>query len=356
MVRGNKFKPKVEAAAVEAAAPVTAPPPTANNAVPVPASLTARRRDAGAAAAAASPSSSPRAAGAKRARDDAAPTAAPPPKPKKHAVPTTTAANAPGSNWAALQAANLVAKKKKAQHDGKKPRPSTSLAPTTPTPPARPDAINSTAGATRILAIDCEMVGVGPGGARSSLARVCVVNDAGAVLLDTHVAQIEPVTDWRTRVSGITRASVAGAPPPDVVRRRVAALVAGRILVGHAITHDLQALLLGHPRSLIRDTARYPPLMRATAPGRRPKPRRLRDLAAEHLGLAIQDGAHSPVDDARAALYLYKRHRKQWEAALARGGVHKLSAPVPVRGKKRAADAAAAALARLAEKDDMADV
>ena len=50
--------------------------------------------------------------------------------------------------------------------------------------------------------------------------------------------------------------------------------------------------------------------MRATAPGRRPKPRALRHLAAEQLGLAIQAGEHSPVDDARAALYLYQKHRR----------------------------------------------
>ena len=71
-----------------------------------------------------------------------------------------------------------------------------------------------------------------------------------------------------------------------------------------------QALLLSHPRKLIRDTARYPPLMRATAPGRRPKPRALRHLATQHLGLTIQAGEHSPVDDARAALYLYLRFQK----------------------------------------------
>jgi hypothetical protein len=40
------------------------------------------------------------------------------------------------------------------------------------------------------------------------------------------------------------------------------------------------------------------------------KPRALRHLAAEQLGLAIQVGEHSPVDDARAALYIYLKHRK----------------------------------------------
>ncbi len=50
--------------------------------------------------------------------------------------------------------------------------------------------------------------------------------------------------------------------------------------------------------------------MHASAPGRKPKPRALRRLAAELLGLDIQGGEHSPVDDARAALYLYLKYRQ----------------------------------------------
>ena len=73
---------------------------------------------------------------------------------------------------------------------------------------------------------------------------------------------------------------------------------------------NAQALLLSHPGKMIRDTARYPPLMRPSAPGRKPKPKALRHLAFEVLGLGIQEGEHSPVEDARAALYLYQRHAK----------------------------------------------
>lgn len=70
-----------------------------------------------------------------------------------------------------------------------------------------------------------------------------------------------------------------------------------------------QVLLLGHRRKDVRDTARYPPLMRAQARSGKLKARALRHLAAEQLGLAIQEGEHSPVDDARAALYLYMKVR-----------------------------------------------
>ena len=73
----------------------------------------------------------------------------------------------------------------------------------------------------------------------------------------------------------------------------------------------VQALDLQHPDKLTRDTARFPPLMKAhPAEGTRPQARRLRDLAKEVLGLVIQKSEHSPIDDARASLYLYHRHAK----------------------------------------------
>ncbi len=63
--------------------------------------------------------------------------------------------------------------------------------------------------------------------------------------------------------------------------------------------------------------------MRDRGPGARPVPRALRKLAEEHLGLAIQEGERSPVDDARAALYLYLQHRKvgQCDAVVGRCGI-----------------------------------
>lgn len=56
----------------------------------------------------------------------------------------------------------------------------------------------------KYVAIDCEMVGVGPEGEESALARVSLVNYNGAVLMDEYVKPQERVTDFRTAVSGIT--------------------------------------------------------------------------------------------------------------------------------------------------------
>jgi len=56
---------------------------------------------------------------------------------------------------------------------------------------------------TRVVAIDCEMVGVGPDGEDSILARVSIVNQFGKCIYDKYVRPTEEVTDYRTAVSGI---------------------------------------------------------------------------------------------------------------------------------------------------------
>jgi hypothetical protein len=48
------------------------------------------------------------------------------------------------------------------------------------------------------------MVGVGPDGEESALARVSLVNFNGTLLMDEYVKPLERVTDFRTAVSGIT--------------------------------------------------------------------------------------------------------------------------------------------------------
>ena len=67
-------------------------------------------------------------------------------------------------------------------------------------------------------------------------------------------------------------------------------------------------LFLDHPRRHIRDTALYKPYTRPLRPeekiqdsgiARGKGSRSLKDLCSQHLGLTIQGGEHSSVDDAR---------------------------------------------------------
>ena len=61
-----------------------------------------------------------------------------------------------------------------------------------------------------MLSLDCEMVGVGPDGTRSALARVCIVNEQGNVLLDVHCKPKERVTDYRWGGGGRSRTTGGG--------------------------------------------------------------------------------------------------------------------------------------------------
>ena len=164
--------------------------------------------------------------------------------------------------------------------------------------------------AGKYIAVDCEMVGVGPNpDNESALARVSLVNYHGEQLYDSFVLPMEPVTDYRTYVSGITPMLLRDARPLQVVQKDVATLTQGKVLVGHAIRNDLDALMLGHPKRDIRDTSRYAGF-RALAGGRPPA---LKKLAREVLGVEIQGGEHSSVEDARATMLLYRREKEGFE-------------------------------------------
>ncbi|KAI8366668.1 ribonuclease H-like domain-containing protein [Radiomyces spectabilis] len=171
----------------------------------------------------------------------------------------------------------------------------------------------------KYVAIDCEMVGVGPGGVESALARVSLVNFNGAVLLDTYVKPQEKVTDYRTFVSGIKPEHLVDAMSFQDAQKAVADIIKDRILIGHAVYNDLQALMLDHPRLFIRDTSRYKPFRKFVG-GRTPG---LKMLVQRILNITIQSGSHSSVEDARFTMSLYKSVKDDWEKALgARHGLH----------------------------------
>eukprot|EP00435_Cladocopium_sp_Y103_P019957 s459_g4.t2 len=162
-----------------------------------------------------------------------------------------------------------------------------------------------------VVAMDCEMVGVGPSGTRSVLARVSIVDCEGNVLLDKYVRPNEYVTDFRTPITGITKATFyrEGVISEDEAREMAAKVMEGKIVVGHSLQNDFQALLLSHPHVLIRDTSLYRPLR---PPGQKKTPS-LRKLALHWLQEKIQDGTHDSIQDAKTALRLYMLKSKAWE-------------------------------------------
>lgn len=160
---------------------------------------------------------------------------------------------------------------------------------------------------TNEVAMDCEMVGVSPQGNKSALGRVTLVNKWGNVIYDEFVRPVDRVVDFRTEISGIRPRDLRRAKDFPTVQKKVAELIKGRILVGHALRNDLKALLLSHPKKDLRDTSEYQPFLKES------RRKALRHLATEFLGVEIQNGEHCPIEDARAAMLLYQRHRKEWE-------------------------------------------
>ncbi|XP_023266968.1 RNA exonuclease 4 [Seriola lalandi dorsalis] len=167
-------------------------------------------------------------------------------------------------------------------------------------------------GLTRAVAIDCEMVGVGPDGEDSILARVSLVNQFGKCIYDKYVKPTEKVTDYRTAVSGIRPEDIKDGEDVKTVQREVAEILQGRIVVGHAIHNDLKILLLDHPKKKIRDTQKYKPFKKTVKSGR-PS---LKLLCREILNVKVQQGEHSSVQDAQATMRLYTLAKKQWEAEI----------------------------------------
>ena len=176
----------------------------------------------------------------------------------------------------------------------------------------------------KYIALDCEMVGIGAGGKQSALARVSMTDWDHAVLLDTFVQVPDRVTDFRTHVSGVRAADIKAkndaAMELHACRLKVGEMLRDKILVGHALKNDLSALMLDHPKADIRDTAKYRPFMRPSGRGGgKMRPRKLRDLVKQHLGLDIQVAgeAHCSIDDAQATMKLYQFAKDEWDKDLA---------------------------------------
>jgi RNA exonuclease 4 len=179
---------------------------------------------------------------------------------------------------------------------------------------AIPEAVRA-----QYVAMDCEMVGIGTDGRKSALARVSLVDWNHNVVLDTFVKVPIRVTDFRTHVSGVEPKHIKNQNAMDVKKCRelVAKLLKDKILVGHALTNDLKALMLTHPKEKIRDTAKYRPFQRYG--NGKWRARKLRDLVKENLKgkEGFQENEHDSVQDATGTMELFQLVFSQWEKELA---------------------------------------
>ncbi|GMR36681.1 hypothetical protein PMAYCL1PPCAC_06876 [Pristionchus mayeri] len=169
---------------------------------------------------------------------------------------------------------------------------------------------------TRVIAIDCEYVGVGEGGKDDNLARVSIVNEGGKIVYDKYVRPKMKVVDYRTAVSGIRPAHLINASRFEDVQKEVHKIMEGRIVVGHALHNDMRVLALSHPRKLTRDTYKCKAIRQLlNPPVAHPS---LKLLASKILGIDIQQGEHDSIIDARVALRIYLNMKAKWEDEIKR--------------------------------------
>ncbi|KAM4572861.1 apoptosis-enhancing nuclease [Odontesthes bonariensis] len=167
---------------------------------------------------------------------------------------------------------------------------------------------------TLVVALDCEMVGTGPGARCSELARCSILDYHGNILYDKYIRPCQPVTDFRTRWSGIQRHHLHNAMPFTQAREEIFSILEGKVVVGHSIYNDFEVLDMLHPGHMVRDTSTTCLLSRL-AGFPRERCLSLKILASKLLNRKIQAGrrGHSSVEDAQAALDLYKLVEGEWE-------------------------------------------
>lgn len=170
------------------------------------------------------------------------------------------------------------------------------------------------------VALGCKMVGAGSDGSLDVCARVCVVDEHEQVVFEAFVKPLIPVTQYRYERTGIRPEHLRNGVTVKQAMERVQNILLGgeqpwkvrssrgraRLLVGHGLDHDLDALGMDYPAYLKRDTATYPPLMKTSKHSNS-----LKFLTSTYLGYEIQTGHQHPYEDCVAAMRLYQRMRAQ---------------------------------------------
>ncbi|XP_036440059.1 interferon-stimulated 20 kDa exonuclease-like 2 [Colossoma macropomum] len=175
----------------------------------------------------------------------------------------------------------------------------------------------------KYIALDCEMVGTGPKGHCSELARCSIVTYDGDVIYDKFIKPVNLVTDYRTRWSGIRKRDLYKATPFKQAQREILKILSGKVVVGHDVQNDFKVLHYSHPDCLTRDTSRMPLLnQKAGLPEDRTASLKILTKLLFNKDIQVGKKGHSSVEDAKATMELYKLVELEWERTVASKSGH----------------------------------
>lgn len=166
---------------------------------------------------------------------------------------------------------------------------------------------------TQYVALDCEFVGVGTKQS-SALGRCSIVDYYGHIVCDIYARPDEPITDYRTRWSGIRRQDMIRAIPVENARNIIKSILRDKVVVGHALHNDLSVLRMEQfvPGDMRRDTSQSLCLRQLAGLAHRPIAS-LKALTLAVLGRRIQTREHDSVEDARASMDLFRHVQSEWK-------------------------------------------
>lgn len=148
-----------------------------------------------------------------------------------------------------------------------------------------------------LVGIDCEMCRTSVG---LELTRVSVVDENENVLYDSFVKPKNDILDYLTRFSGVSAKDLAGVSTrvEDVQDALKKWITSNTIIVGHSLENDLLALKIVH-RNVADTSVLYPHDVDGAKNS-------LKFLSNKFLKQSIQHGEHNSVEDAIAAMRLFK--------------------------------------------------
>lgn len=177
----------------------------------------------------------------------------------------------------------------------------------------------------QIVAIDCEMVGVG---SENALAHVAIIDLYGNEIYNKYVIPlygINSITNYRTKYSGITKNILRNknnngkALPFETIKSEVHAILKDKLIVGHGLINDFKVLDYTPDDDSVWDTTlingymkNHPNNIGLPEGSKRRQAKKLKVLAKEIANNNIQMNhitGHSPLEDARASMNLYRISR-----------------------------------------------